>query len=119
MILPEFSHVVPLSEIGLKAVHHKLLANDAERTALAKRFGLTALDSLTAEVALSSDDVGIIATGSLTAEVKQTCVALAFRSLQRSPNPLRSGFWPSRFMNRMLKLSWLSMTATICSTTAA
>ena len=75
MILPEFSHVVPLSEIGLKAVHHKLLANDAERTALAKRFGLTALDSLTAEVALSSDDVGIIATGSLTAEVKQTCVA--------------------------------------------
>jgi uncharacterized metal-binding protein YceD (DUF177 family) len=75
MIVPEFSHVVPLSEIGLKPVHHKLLANDAERAALAKRFGLIALDSLSAAVTLSNDDVGIIATGSLTAEVKQVCVA--------------------------------------------
>jgi uncharacterized metal-binding protein YceD (DUF177 family) len=73
-VMPEFSHVVPLSEIGGKAVHHTLLANDAERAALAKRFGLTALDSLTAEVTLSSDDIGIIATGSLAADVMQICV---------------------------------------------
>ena len=73
-VIPEFSHVVPLSEIGLKAVHHRLLASESERTALAKRFGLTALDLLAAEVALSSDDIGIIATGSLAADVVQVCV---------------------------------------------
>jgi uncharacterized metal-binding protein YceD (DUF177 family) len=74
MIQPEFSHVVPLSEIGGKVVHHSLLANALERAALAKRFGLTALDRLSAEVALSSDDIGIIATGNLVADVMQVCV---------------------------------------------
>ncbi len=72
--LPEFSHTTPLSEIGLKAVHHTLRASDSERAALAKRFGLIALDSLSAEVALSSDDIGIIATGSFAADVMQVCV---------------------------------------------
>ena len=38
-IMPEFSHTTPLSEIGLKPVHHTLVANDAERAAMAKRFG--------------------------------------------------------------------------------
>ena len=73
-VTPEFSHVIPLSEIGLKAMHHSLLANDAERAALAKRFGLTALNFLSAKAALSSDDIGIIATGSLAADVMQVCV---------------------------------------------
>ena len=72
--MPEFSRMTPLSEIGLKPVRHNLLASDEERTALAKRCGLTALDSLTADVALSSDDIGIIATGSLAADVMQVCV---------------------------------------------
>lgn len=73
-VIPEFSHVVPLSEIGMKAVHHRLLASESERMALAKRFGLTSLDLLSAEVALSSDDIGIIAKGSLAADVVQVCV---------------------------------------------
>jgi hypothetical protein len=73
-LIPEFSHIVPLSEIGLKAVHHNLLANDDERAALAKRFGLIALDRLTAEVSLSSDDIGIVTKGSLSADVLQVCV---------------------------------------------
>ena len=72
-VVPEFSHTTPLSEIGLKPVHHNLVANDSERVALATRFGLTALDRLTADVALSSDDIGIIATGSLVADVMQVC----------------------------------------------
>jgi uncharacterized metal-binding protein YceD (DUF177 family) len=72
--MPEFSHVVPLSEIGSKPVHHQLLASDGERAALTKRFGLIALDRLAAEVTLSSDDIGIVATGSLTADVMQACV---------------------------------------------
>lgn len=74
MIQSEFSHVVPLSEIGGKAVHHNLLANDQERAALAKRFDLITLDRLSSQVALSSDDIGIIATGNLVANVMQVCV---------------------------------------------
>ena len=73
-VIPEFSHVVPLSEIGGKAVKHSLLADETERAALAKRFALAALNSLSADVALSSDDIGIIATGSLAADVMQVCV---------------------------------------------
>lgn len=73
--IPEFSHAVPLSEIGGKAVHRELSANEHERAGLAKRFGLTALGHLSAEVALSSDDIGIVATGSLAADVIQVCVA--------------------------------------------
>jgi uncharacterized metal-binding protein YceD (DUF177 family) len=73
-VLPEFSHTTPLSEIGLKPVLHSLHATESERTALAKRFGLIALDSLVAEVALSSDDIGIIVIGSLAADVVQLCV---------------------------------------------
>ena len=73
-VIPEFSHTTPLSEIGLKPVHHNLVASDSECAALAKRFGLTALNSLSAEVTLSSDDIGIIATGSLKADVMQVCV---------------------------------------------
>jgi uncharacterized metal-binding protein YceD (DUF177 family) len=72
---PEFSHPVPLSEIGGKAVHYKLAADEAQRAGLAKRFALLALDALTAEVALSRDDQGIFATGNLSAELMQACVA--------------------------------------------
>ena len=73
-LIPEFSHTTPLSEIGLKPVHHSLQASESERFALAKRFDLIALDSLSAQVALSSDDIGIIATGTLMADVIQVCV---------------------------------------------
>lgn len=72
--IPEFSRTTPLSEIGLKPVNHNLVASSEERAGLARRFGLTALDSLTAKVALSSDDIGIIVTGSLAADVVQVCV---------------------------------------------
>jgi hypothetical protein len=34
---PEFSHPVPLSEIGGKEVHYKLAADQTQRTALVKR----------------------------------------------------------------------------------
>ena len=96
-VIPEFSHTTPLSEIGLKAVHHSLLASEGERAELAKRFGLHALDSLTADVALSSDDIGIIATGSLAADVMQVCVVSGkpvaahiaeFFAIRFSPEPI-------------------------------
>lgn len=72
--VPEFSHVVKLSEIGGGRQLH-LTANDGERTSLAERFGLAALDSLTADIGLKHEASGISATGHLTATLEQNCVA--------------------------------------------
>lgn len=73
--IPEFSHVVPLSEIGAKAVHHSLAADDRQRAALARRFGLLSLDLLTAEVDLRSDGADYVASGRFEAELTQACIA--------------------------------------------
>jgi uncharacterized metal-binding protein YceD (DUF177 family) len=72
---PEFSHPVPLSEIGGKAVHYKLAADETQRAGLVKRFALLSLDALTAEVALSREGDAILASGSLSAQLTQACVA--------------------------------------------
>jgi uncharacterized metal-binding protein YceD (DUF177 family) len=75
IMTPEFSHPVPLSEIGGKAVHHKLLAGEKQRAALAVRFELLSVESLSAEVALSCEADAILAEGRLVAELTQACVA--------------------------------------------
>lgn len=71
---PEFAHPVPLSEIGGKPVYHRLVADERQRAALARRFALVSLDALQGEVGLSRDEDGILALGSLTARVVQACV---------------------------------------------
>jgi uncharacterized metal-binding protein YceD (DUF177 family) len=71
---PEFSHPVPLSEIGGKEVHYKLAADEAQRAGLARRFALLALDKLTADVALSHDGEAIVARGTIVAELSQSCI---------------------------------------------
>lgn len=71
---PEYSHPVPLSEIGGKEVHYKLAANEEQRAGLAKRFALLALDRLTADVALSHDGDAIFARGAIAAELNQSCI---------------------------------------------
>jgi uncharacterized metal-binding protein YceD (DUF177 family) len=73
--VPEFSHAIPLSEIGGKMVRHRLAASDGERAALATRFGLLSLDCLTADVDLALEDAAIIASGRLHAKLTQPCVA--------------------------------------------
>jgi uncharacterized metal-binding protein YceD (DUF177 family) len=72
---PEFSHAVPLSEIGGKAVHVKLAAGEAQRAALAKRFGLLSLDAFTADVAVLHEGDAILADGRFAATLVQACVA--------------------------------------------
>lgn len=68
---PEFSRPVDLREIyGGTA---ELKADPAEREALAARFDLAALDSLTAEVTLSKDGAIISAKGRLDASIRQLC----------------------------------------------
>jgi uncharacterized metal-binding protein YceD (DUF177 family) len=48
-------------------------ANEAERAALAKRFGLIAIDRLAARFAVRKDAAGILVTGTVTGQVVQAC----------------------------------------------
>jgi uncharacterized metal-binding protein YceD (DUF177 family) len=72
---PEFSHPVPLSEIGGKVVHVKLVADAEQCKALAKRFDLLTLEALSASVALRHENEGILADGTMEASLTQACVA--------------------------------------------
>lgn len=71
---PEFSRPVRLDTIGAQLRAMRIEADEAERAALARRFGLIALDRLEAElsVVLAADDV--IANGRVTAEAVQACI---------------------------------------------
>lgn len=71
---PEFSHKVPLSEIGGKAVVYHLDADRDQLLALAKRFELSSLESLKATATLSAEDNGIFARGQISAALSQACV---------------------------------------------
>lgn len=70
---PEFSRPLRLDQIGAGENKNAINAEAEERAALAKRFGLAAIDSLSAEYAVSRDVVSVIARGTLKAQVTQTC----------------------------------------------
>ena len=71
MSTPEFSRLV--DRRNLKAAPLTLTADEAERKALARRFGLVAIDLLEAEVSLEAEGEAVAAEGLLRAEVVQTC----------------------------------------------
>jgi uncharacterized metal-binding protein YceD (DUF177 family) len=73
---PEFSRPFPVERLGTTRVTETIEAKPQERAALAKRFDLVSLDSLSAVVSL--DPVQAIdlirVTGQIEADVVQTCV---------------------------------------------
>lgn len=71
MPAPEFSRPVRIRPLPGDAMH--IEASDAERTALAQRFGLPNITSLTAMVELEHDGKAIRASGNLDAEIIQAC----------------------------------------------
>ena len=71
MSTPEFSR--PIDRRQLKTKPALLVADEAERKALAARFGLVAIDRLDAEVSLAPDGEAVVATGTLEAVIVQTC----------------------------------------------
>lgn len=87
---PEFSRPVPIEEIGGGIVRRTIEASEAERQLLARRFGLQAIDTLTATVSLEPLDKGrlVVARGTLDAEITQTCVV----SLEPLPRKLTETF---------------------------
>jgi uncharacterized metal-binding protein YceD (DUF177 family) len=75
MTVPEFSRAYRLDTLGDMPRVVTIEANEAERAALAKRFGLIALDELTATAELMREGDIVTASGRLTAHAVQPCVA--------------------------------------------
>ena len=71
----EFSRTVRADTIGVEARHLHVGAEEAERQALARRFGLVGLDRLDADVEVIRSSADIIARGRVRAAVRQSCVA--------------------------------------------
>lgn len=70
---PEFSRPLRLDAIGEGEKAVDVSANAEERAALARRFGLIAIDMLTAGFAIRRDAAGIRAHGTLRGAVVQPC----------------------------------------------
>ena len=87
---PEFSHEIGLEELRGGLVRRSIEATAAERRALAKRFGVLAIDALAAKVSLESRSKGrlIVAKGDLNADVTQSCVV----TLQPLPRKVTESF---------------------------
>jgi uncharacterized metal-binding protein YceD (DUF177 family) len=72
---PEFSRPVRIDTLGEGNRSIAIEADEGERAALAARFGLLSLASLTAEAELRREGDVIIAEGRLRATAEQACVA--------------------------------------------
>ena len=74
-VAPEFSRLVPLTRLGPTPFEQEIAATPAECAALAVRFGLLALDRLTATVTLQRQaDETILLRARFAAEFAQECV---------------------------------------------
>ena len=71
MSRPEFSRPVDRRHLPPHSV--ELVAGEAERQALAARFGLVAIERLEATVSLETNGDAVNARGSLSADVVQSC----------------------------------------------
>ena len=73
MTQPEFSRLQRRDTIGTTEHTVSISATEEERAALAARFGLIALDRLEATLRIRTEAVGIVARGTVYANVVQAC----------------------------------------------
>jgi uncharacterized metal-binding protein YceD (DUF177 family) len=73
MTAPEFARPHRLDQIGAGEDQVSVQADPEERAALARRFGLAAIDSLAAGYSIRRDATGVVARGHLSAQVTQSC----------------------------------------------
>jgi uncharacterized metal-binding protein YceD (DUF177 family) len=72
---PEFSRLLPLARLGAEPFRQDIAATEAERAALARRFGIPALDRLSAVVELVRHGKDMFRLhAAFTAEFVQSCV---------------------------------------------
>jgi len=91
---PEFARPVRIDTLGGAARPIAIEAEEGERAALARRFGLLAIETLTATAELSRDGDAILATGNLKAAVVQACVASGAPVPARIDEPFALRFVP-------------------------
>jgi uncharacterized metal-binding protein YceD (DUF177 family) len=72
---PEFSRPVRLDTLGTEPRPLTIEAEAEERAALARRFGLVAIERLSADARLMRNGAEIVASGRIAAAVVQSCVA--------------------------------------------
>lgn len=72
---PEFSRTVRVDTLGSAPRQLQIEADEGERAALARRFGLIAVDRLAARLSLTRKDMEVTVDGSLSAVVTQACAA--------------------------------------------
>ncbi len=72
---PEFSHIVRLDMIGRLQWPVHVIADEAQRAALATRFGFSSLDLLEADFSMNRDGSTVMASGSIHARLAQPCIA--------------------------------------------
>lgn len=73
----EFCRTVRIDTLGAGPRTIEIEADEAERAALAERFGLVSVERLAADVAMTRAGEAITAVGTLRAKVTQSCVATA------------------------------------------
>jgi uncharacterized metal-binding protein YceD (DUF177 family) len=93
-MIPEFSRPIRLDTLGAEPRRFEIEADEAERAALAGRFGLASIGRLAAEAVLTRTGATITAAGSLAAEVVQSCVATAEPVPARVAERFRIDFQP-------------------------
>jgi uncharacterized metal-binding protein YceD (DUF177 family) len=94
MTAPEFSRPVKIDMLGETPRALQIEADKAERTALARRFGLTAIDRLAADLTLTRTGGEVALNGALSAEVVQACVATGDPVPARIDTPFEIQFRP-------------------------
>ena len=92
-ITPEFSRITDVR--FLPEAPLRLEASDEECAALARRFDLVAVKSLTAELALDKDKIAVTATGRLEAQIIQRCAVSAEDLAVTISEPLAIRFIPA------------------------
>jgi len=77
MTRPELSRTLRIDTLGAEPRRLRIEADQEERTALARRFAIAAVDRLEAQVDIRQAEHDIVAAGRLFADVVQACVATA------------------------------------------
>ena len=91
---PELSRRFALADIGAEPKPVVVVADDQERTALARRFGLVSLNALVAHVELAAVNNCVEARGTLSAQMSQSCVATAQSLAVKLEEPFQIRFEP-------------------------
>jgi uncharacterized metal-binding protein YceD (DUF177 family) len=94
MTAPEFSRPVRVDTLGAAPRPLGVDADEAERIALARRFGLVVIDRLAADLLMGRDGVEVAVEGMLSAKVTQACIATGAPLAAEIEAPFRLRFRP-------------------------